>query len=253
MPCVEHQGKRIPCRLVIFDKDGTLLDFTATWIPLIQKRADCVVKALGKDGDLKAALLRAWGIDPLTGRVDPRGPCPVALRSEEIVIGTQVLYETGHPWDDSKQLVIQAFDQADATGDRRKMLKPVNEIESVLHRLKSQGFSLALATSDERKDTDDVLTALGLEGLFDAVLCAGEGNPPKPHPEMLLAICEKLSIPPEEAVFVGDTVTDMIMGRRAGLGLTIGILEGGVTPREELEKVADLVLDSIRDLASFPT
>jgi hypothetical protein len=30
--------------------------------------------------------------------------------------------------------------------------------------------------------------------------------------------------------------------------LTVGILEGGVTPREELEKVADLVVDSTRDL-----
>jgi len=32
---------------------------------------------------------------------------------------------------------------------------------------------------------------------------------------------------------------------------TIGILEGGVTPRGELEKVADLVVDSIRDLRFF--
>ena len=48
MPGIEYKHKRIPCRLVIFDKDGTLIDFTATWIPLIRKRVDLLLKALGK-------------------------------------------------------------------------------------------------------------------------------------------------------------------------------------------------------------
>jgi len=52
-------------------------------------------------------------------------------------------------------------------------------------------------------------------------------------------------------VMVGDSVADMMTGRRAGVALTVGILEGGVTPREELEKVADLVVNSIRDLKFF--
>jgi phosphoglycolate phosphatase-like HAD superfamily hydrolase len=43
----------------------------------------------------------------------------------------------------------------------------------------------------------------------------------------------------------------MMTGRKAGVALAIGILEGGVTPREELEKVADLVINSIRDLRFF--
>jgi len=41
------------------------------------------------------------------------------------------------------------------------------------------------------------------------------------------------------------------MGKRAGLALTIGVVEGGVTPREELEKVADLVVDSIQELQFY--
>jgi phosphoglycolate phosphatase-like HAD superfamily hydrolase len=50
---------------------------------------------------------------------------------------------------------------------------------------------------------------------------------------------------------VGDSVADMMTGKRAEVALTIGILEGGVTPREELEKVADIVVDSIQDLKFF--
>jgi phosphoglycolate phosphatase-like HAD superfamily hydrolase len=43
----------------------------------------------------------------------------------------------------------------------------------------------------------------------------------------------------------------MVTGKKAGVALTIGILEGGITPREELEKVADVVLDSIRDVLFY--
>jgi phosphoglycolate phosphatase len=253
MSGIEHNRNRIPCRLVIFDKDGTLIDFTATWVPLIRKRVALLLKVLerGSDGELEALLLRSWGIDPLSDRVDPRGPCPVSPRPEEIIIGTMALYQQGYPWDEARQWVSRAFDQADATANRRELLKPVHGIQPLLTRLKEKKFLVALATNDERKDTEAMISDLGWEGLFDRILCSGEVSQPKPHPEMVLSICHQLCIPPHETVFIGDTVNDMKMGKRAGLALTIGVVEGGVTPREELEKVADLVVDSIQELQFY--
>jgi phosphoglycolate phosphatase len=161
------------------------------------------------------------------------------------------LYQHGFPWDESKLLVAQAFDEADADGDWREKVIPVKGIHTFLSQLKRNKFYTALATSDERRDTEAILNHLGLEGLFDIILCAGEVNPPKPHPEIIFTICRKLSVHPQEAVMVGDSVTDMMMGKRAGVAMTIGIVEGGVTPKEELEKVADIVIDSIHGLNFF--
>jgi phosphoglycolate phosphatase len=249
---IEDKGKRIPCRLIIFDKDGTLIDFTATWVPLIRKRVSFLLKALGRnDQQLGAFLLKSWGIDPPSGKIDPRGPCPVSPRSDEMIIGTMALYQRGYPWDEAKQWVAQAFDEADADGDWREKVVPIKGIQTFLSQLREHGFRTALATNDERKDTEAILSHLAMDGLFDIILCAGEVNPPKPHPETILTVCRQLGIDPKEAVMVGDSVTDMMMGKRAGVALAIGILEGGVTPREELEKVADLVVDSIQDLKFY--
>ena len=252
MTAIEYKDKRIPCRLIIFDKDGTLIDFSATWVPLIRKRVAFLLKVLGRDDkELEALLLRSWGIDPISGRVNPRGPCPVSPRSDEIVIGTMALYQQGYPWDESKQWVAQAFDEADADGDWREQVVPIQGIRTILTQLRESGFLTALATNDERKDTEVILQHLGMESLFDIILCAGEVSPPKPHPETILTICRQLSVTPQETIVIGDTVTDMIMGKRAGVALKVGILEGGVTPREELEKVADIVVNSIKELTFF--
>jgi len=218
---------------------------------MVRKRAALVVKRLGTDGELEAFLLKSWGIDPVSGRIDPRGPCPVSPRSEEIVIGTMVLYQNGYPWDEAKEMVSQAFDEADSTSDRKDLLRPVEGVQSLLRGLKGKGFSVALATSDQRQDTEATLSSLDLESVFDMVLCVEDINPPKPHPETIFKICRHLSISPRETIMIGDTVTDMVMGKRAEVALTVGIVEGGVTPREELEKVADLVVPSIRDLHFF--
>jgi phosphoglycolate phosphatase-like HAD superfamily hydrolase len=40
----------------------------------------------------------------------------------------------------------------------------------------------------------------------------------------------------------------MTMGKEAGIALTVGVLEGGITPRAEMEKAADVVIDSLSEI-----
>lgn len=192
--------------------------------------------------------MRAWGVDLVTDRIDPRGPCISAPHSEEILIAATVLYQNGYPWNEAKQAVERALERADSLRDYPRELKPVMGMKETLKRLKDGGFLLALATSDVRKQTEEILRILGIDHLFDLILSAEEVSHPKPHPQMVLTICKRLKTPAAETILVGDTEGDMTMGKKAGTALTVGVLEGGITPRAAMEKVADVVIDSLLEI-----
>jgi phosphoglycolate phosphatase len=248
---VSIKGRKIGCRLIIFDKDGTLTDFPKIWIPLTKKRIACIIEEVNGPEELRHRLMRAWGVDLSKGWIDPRGPCVSAPHSEETLIAATVLYQNGYPWNEAKHAVERALEKADSLRDYRRDLKPVVGMRETLEGLKDRGLLLALATCDLRGQTEEILRILGIAHLFDSVLSAEEVSHPKPHPQMVMTICEQLNTPPSETILVGDTEGDMTMGKNAGIALTVGVLEGGITPRAEMEKVADVVIDSLSEIQTL--
>jgi phosphoglycolate phosphatase len=103
-------------------------------------------------------------------------------------------------------------------------------------------------TSDDRAPTEATLAGLGISGFMDAVICADDGLPSKPAPDTVLAACRLAGAEPGRTAIVGDSVADMNMGVAARLGRRIGVLSG-IGRRSELESLADVVIDSVADLA----
>ena len=64
---------------------------------------------------------------------------------------------------------------------------------------------------------------------------------------MVVSFCAQLELDVETVVVVGDNRHDIEMGRNANAGLCIGVLTGTST-RDELESIADIVLDDISAL-----
>jgi len=92
------------------------------------------------------------------------------------------------------------------------------------------------------------LEALGIATEFAALSCADDGRPTKPAPDPVLHLCAELGVPPERTAVVGDAPADLRMARAAGVARAIGVLTG-VGDRATIEPLADVVLDSIADLA----
>ena len=70
----------------------------------------------------------------------------------------------------------------------------------------------------------------------------------KPNPDMIEKAVQSLNVSKNKTVMVGDSITDMEMGKRANIGLVVGVLEGGIASREDLIKIGDVVIDSVRDI-----
>lgn len=77
-------------------------------------------------------------------------------------------------------------------------------------------FKLAVATN--RSNTiGDVLDAHGLRAYFDKVVSSLDVSNPKPHPECLLKIIDHFRLPPEAALYIGDSQIDEGSARAAGV------------------------------------
>jgi len=242
-------GRQTECRLLILDKDGTVVDFRSLWVPVVRARARFIVEEAGADGALEPALLRAFGYDPGSGHIDPRGPLALAPRAETTVIGATLLYGAGVPWEDAMAAVRRAYRRADEAVDPVRVARLVPGAAEALRRLRAAGAQLALATTDTTAQARRGLGALGVADLFDAIVGADGVRLSKPDPEMVHRLCEATGVAPAEAVVVGDALADIRMGRDAGVALTVGVLTG-VATASDLGAEADVVIPSLAELTA---
>ena len=87
----------------------------------------------------------------------------------------------------------------------------------LVHKLKEQGYKLAVVTSRREPTTVMGLEKYDLMDVFNCIVTADDTVKHKPDPDPVLFALEKLNSLPQEAVMVGDTVMDMGCGRAAGV------------------------------------
>jgi phosphoglycolate phosphatase len=227
--------------LVIFDKDGTLIEFDAMWGGWAMDLAAALSDGTGLP--IEASLFSMLGFDPVTGRVLPGGSLaatPMARLRERT---RDLLVEAGSTVALADAVLADAWHAPDPV----ELARPITDLGALFGRLRAGGRRIAVATSDDRDPTERTLAALGIHGWVEAMVCADDGVAVKPAPDMVLRLCEELGVPPERTAVVGDAPADLAMGRRAGAGLVIGVLSG-VGDAEHLSPAADLVLRSVADL-----
>ncbi len=227
--------------LVVFDKDGTLLDFHAMWVGWaieLGRRLDGATRR-PVAGDVFAAI----GFDPTSGRARPGAPLAVATMGQIREIVAAVIRR----WCPSVIAAREAVDMAWFIPDPITDAIPLGDVPGLFAALRDSGRSIAIATTDDRAATDASLRALGVRELVSAIACGDDGIGVKPDPRMLLGLCQAVRVPPARTAVIGDTLADLRMARAAGAGIAIGVLSG-IDDADSLGTVADLVLPSIEDL-----
>ena len=122
---------------------------------------------------------------------------------------------------------------------------PYEGVRELLERLTAQGSVLALVTMKVKEPTHKILSALGLE-VFDEVIAYEDAQRRKPDPETLFALMEKFGVKPEDALMVGDTVTDMRYAAAAGVD-ACAMLQGYGDADDLLAELPRYTLNSFKE------
>lgn len=213
-------------KLVIFDLDGTLTN---------------TLKSIQKSANL---ALEAFGFAPY--EVD-RYRYFVGNGSKELI--RQCLIHDG---DTELTHFDEVMGRYEEVFEKNCMyeVKPYDGILELLRALKEKGFLLAVNSNKPQAQTEDVISSVFGEGVFDMVVGQVEERPRKPAPDGVKYILSKLGVTEEETVYLGDTSIDMQTGRSAGV-FTVGAL-WGFRDREELEEHhADAIIASPTELLKY--
>lgn len=225
---------------ILFDKDGTLLDFSMTWLPVIHEAA---MAAADRQPARAEQLLVVGGYDPASGEVKS-GSLLAAGNTVEIAEAWAQHLPDGNSVD-LVALLDRIFEQGGAAG-----AQPVVQLAPLFGRLKARGLALGVATSDSRRGAEASLARFGILGLLDFIAGYDSGHGVKPGPGMVEGFCAATGLVAGAVAVVGDNLHDLEMGRAAGAGLLVGVLSG-TSSLAELAPFADHVLDSIADLEAL--
>ncbi len=212
-------------KAVIFDLDGTLLD-------TLGDLTDSVNEMLGEFS------------------------CPErSLEEIRLFVGNGMknLVERSVPedFDKSKLTFAYEFFRQSYKKNMRNKTRPYDGIPECLEELQKLGIKTAV-TSNKNDDAVKGLCEEYFGNLVTLAVGAREGVPSKPDPTMVNNVIKELNVEKADCIFVGDSDTDIITAKNAGLK-SIGVL-WGFRDREVLEKAkADFVISQPEDILKIVT
>ncbi len=233
---------------ILFDKDGTIIDFKAIWLKWCQK---IVKEASEHVPDVNMSeVIKVWGVDLATGDVKPDGLLAMGSSQHMCVALANSIRERQHFLSKSATLDLAAslIDSAHQNVPK-DWVRPIPGLPGLIKALYDQGYLLAVVTTDDTGEARKHLNALGLDKYFQVILGCDLVANCKPAPDLVLEACSRLEVSPQLSTVIGDTVGDMRMGKEAGVQCLVGV-SSGVTPEEKLALEADLILPSAADLIS---
>jgi HAD superfamily hydrolase (TIGR01509 family) len=120
--------------------------------------------------------------------------------------------------------------------------------QETIEYLKQKSYRLGIVSSGNECRVVREVSELGLESIFEVVVCCEQMKNKKPHPEGLETAMRLLGCSTGESCYVGDSPEDIEMGKRANI-LTVGVRSAYPTSWKLQSSNPDIYLESLSELA----
>ncbi|WP_405305476.1 HAD family hydrolase [Methanobrevibacter sp.] len=209
-------------RLAIFDFDGTLFDS-------IHDVLICFNRALAIHDF--PALAREELIPCLGGNID------------EIV--SLVLKDNSTPQNVEavKETYLDLYYSSE-----KELTVPFPKAHGLLRKLQDDGVILAINSNRLSDSLEHFVNRFFSD--IDFVLIEGHNlvDPSKPHPWGVQKILKKAEVPPEDAIYIGDSNTDIATAKNAGIDCVV--VKWGYGSENDWKN--DYILESVDDMCEIP-
>jgi len=196
-------NEEVDVDLVVFDKDGTLIDFEYYWGERTRHCGQHLLKQIGADETLRTALFSSLGFNLTTGQTAGDGPLATATMTKIYTVATVVLYQHGFGWDEAEAAVQNFFASCMGAAPTGDLVRPLGQVSALFQTLVEAGFKVAVVTSDDHRTARKTLALLGVDSWVSAIVGGDDDIPMKPAPDAFLHVCEQLGVSPARAVMVG--------------------------------------------------
>ncbi len=128
-----------------------------------------------------------------------------------------------------------------------QIAQPIAGAQETINELKRKGYRLGVVSSGTECRVVREISELGLESVFEIVICNEQMTNKKPHPEGLDTALRSLGCKCEHGAYVGDSPEDIEMGKRANM-LTVGVRSDYPTSWKLESQGPDILLNSLNEL-----
>jgi phosphoglycolate phosphatase len=240
---VQTQNK--PIKAILFDKDGTIFDYSRVWFSVLKNSVDIVFEkeGIGYKQHNKDLIMRLMGLDE-HGNTHSEGV--IFSHDKWTILKNAVIF--GWKARMLPHTVIRISCDIMKCNDqnigKKLELLDFKKQQELFKTLKDKGYIIGIVTVDHSASLEIFLCDMGIKKYIDFSSTRDDHLPSKPNPKSFLDFCKKFNLKPEEVAFVGDTTTDMKYAKRANSSLKIGVEWGGYT-KEELIETADVVYETL--------
>lgn len=216
---------------ILFDKDGTLMEFDSVWIPVgVELVMELLQEVELQEISLARArkqLLEALGIKGTA--IAPEGiflwgtaaQIAEVLKTELVRLGAV----SGSNDSSGFELVIREKINR-LLAKNAGAIKPRGDVRALLAALRQRGIFIGLATSDTLEASRLCLKQMNIDQYFDYIGADNGIAKTKPHPQLLQDFCSVCDIKPGEIIVVGDSLNDVLFAKNGEAALSILIGEG---------------------------